>query len=438
MYVPAWLSRWFHLSIPDSYFLFWTIASLAGVALLFGAISLVDFPSTHKTAIFVLYCIPAVVSTVYMGLSSTLLRGFFPLCCLLLVYNVRRRSTGARVNINVAALTVLCTAIIILISPEMAIAFAFASAVVFCPANLARLQGMKLVPYLLTLLALAMVLFCGFELHAFDGVRMAGRGAISFPITLAPATLIFFVAVFLCACYVVRRLLQPDIRDNTIVLIIFALPMTASALGRCDAGHILAGGAGFLIPAGFYASKSLRAWKLYRAAVAACVLIVVYYTIMIMFLTLRNSPHLPAFSAKADLYALFPGRKSTRPGAMLEAPLGFLPSATGFYFSPQIDYGYFDGMMDVGGEDAVRRKISELAQHPGRDLLLPPEIQGGCRVDDQMRKKVIGYLLLAPYTAPAVNRQSILKPLCDYVQAHYVVTSRATPQSFNYELWSAK
>ncbi len=123
---------------------------------------------------------------------------------------------------------------------------------------------------------------------------------------------------------------------------------------------------------------------------------------------------------------------------MLEAPLGFLPRATGFYFSPQIDYGYFDGMMDVGGEDAVRRKVSELARHPGRDLLLPPDFEGGCQVDEQMRKKVIGYLLLAPYTAAAVNRQSILKPLCDYVEAHYVVTSPATPQSFNYELRSPK
>jgi hypothetical protein len=32
-----------------------------------------------------------------------------------------------------------------------------------------------------------------------------------------------------------------------------------------------------------------------------------------------------------------------------------------------------------------------------------------------MRKKVIDYLLISPFTAPAVNRQSVLKPLCDYL-----------------------
>ncbi len=156
LYVPAWLSRWLHLSIPDSYFLFWTIASLAGVALLFGVINLVDFPSTHKTAIFVLYCVPAVVCYRLHGIefhpAARLFSALLPLAGL---QRQAAQFRAARKHASVAALTVLSTATIILISPEMAIAFAFSCAMVFCPANLVRLEGMKLVPYLFTLLALA-------------------------------------------------------------------------------------------------------------------------------------------------------------------------------------------------------------------------------------------------------------------------------------------
>lgn len=439
LYVPAWFSRWFHLSIPDAYYLFWTIASLAGVALLFATINLIDFPCSRKTTIFVLYCLPAITATVYMGLSSTLLRAFFPLCCLLLTYNVRIRGAGQETNAKVAALAVLFIAAIILISPEMSIAFAFACAVVFCPANFARLQGLPLIPYLLTLLALSGFLFCGVQFHAFDGVRAAGRGSISFPITFAPATLIFFAVIFLCACYVVRRMLQPSIRDNTIVLIILGLPMMASALGRCDAGHILGSGAPFFICAGFYASKVQRFWRLYRSAVSVCVFITVFYTIMIMISVLITGRHLPAFSGKADLYSLFSGEETDRSGEMLEAPFGFLPRATSFYYSPQIDYGYYDGMVDVMTEEAFRRKISELARKPERDLLLPSDVWGGCDlVDVRVRRRVIGYLLLSPYTAQAMHTESVTKPLCDYVRSHYTVIVSATPKSFNYELWSPK
>ena len=54
LYVPRWISELLHLTIPQGYFLFWILTSLIGITLLYATINLVDFPSAHKTSIFFL------------------------------------------------------------------------------------------------------------------------------------------------------------------------------------------------------------------------------------------------------------------------------------------------------------------------------------------------------------------------------------------------
>jgi hypothetical protein len=76
---------------------------------------------------------------------------------------------------------------------------------------------------------------------------------------------------------------------------------------------------------------------------------------MIMFLPLRDGQQLPAVPPNAQVYSPLLLTKCEPAGAMLEAQFGFLPRAAGFYFSHRPTDGYYDGLMDVGGEDAVRR-----------------------------------------------------------------------------------
>ncbi len=54
LYGPLWLSHLLHLGIPQACNLFWMLASVAGIGLLFAAVNMVDYPSEHKTAIFLL------------------------------------------------------------------------------------------------------------------------------------------------------------------------------------------------------------------------------------------------------------------------------------------------------------------------------------------------------------------------------------------------
>ena len=43
---------------------------------------------------------------------------------------------------------------------------------------------------------------------------------------------------------------------------------------------------------------------------------------------------------------------------------------------------------------------------------------------------------LYPYAAHVANPVSIGEPLCTYIQQHYTRTEAATPERFDYELWS--
>ena len=89
LYVPKWMSHLFHLTIPQVYFLFWLLASLLGIALLYATINLVDFPSARKPSVFVLFFLYAMLSIPNMGTNYTLVRYLCPTVFVLIVYRVR-------------------------------------------------------------------------------------------------------------------------------------------------------------------------------------------------------------------------------------------------------------------------------------------------------------------------------------------------------------
>jgi hypothetical protein len=480
LYGPLWLSHLFHGGIAQGYNAFWTLSSLAGVALLFATINRLDYPTPRKTSIFLILFAAFLPSVIGMGAHYTLVRYMAPLYCILIVSRVSTGSTQRRAQRLAAALAVCFTAMLLLISPEMAMAHAFACSILLFPRKPAISLRLGTSPYAAMLAGLAALFTAALKLHLLDTLLASGGGADSFPIPFSVPVLFFYAVVFVCSCSVVRRWAEPSLTDNSIALIVLSIPLLAAALGRCDPGHILANGVGLMVAVFLYASCSPRMWRLYRNSFIVAMIAIPGYTVYRGFLPrlgmaamrtaaeetmpgvtgLRASiaefgiRHMPASAFKSawltemarlrvhvvpatiDFASLYPGLDVSRPDGILEAPFGYKPNGFGSYHSSAVDYGYYEGIENANTPLAVQRKIDELAGHPDRDLLLPNESASLCNVDGRLRQQILSVFFLFPYTARVTHPVSVHQPLCDYIAGHYTLARSATPDNFEYELWT--
>ena len=438
LYGPKWIAFFLHINVFDAYFLFWTMISVFSIVLLYATINLIDFPSRHKTKIFLVFTACAVLGVPNMGTYYALLRYICALYFILHIYRLNRRSLRLAARIRVGILAVAFAVILSWISPEVTIAFVFASAVCLFPTRSALSLAKQFGIYFATLISFAGVFAYGFISHSFDAVLDKGQGSTSFPIISAPSTLLFLASLFVCACYVVQRASRAEIQDNTIALIIFSVPMTAAALNRCDPGHLLLNGMGILLAVLFYASASERMWRFFYRSFIVCFFVISPALGIAGLIHLFLQPARPRFPAVASLRSLYPTKTNPGGDGMFQAPFGYWPEASGFFVSPEIDYGYYKDVLNACSRESYRRKIAELAQHPDRDLLLRKGVLGVCEVHDHTERVSVSMVLDFPYAARVVHHESVRKPLCDFIRDHYVLAVPATPENFYYELWSPK
>ena len=415
-----------------------------------------------------------------MGAHYTLLRYIAPFYCILIVTRPSAGNTRRRAQRLAAALAVCFTAMLLLISPEMAIAHAFACSILLFPRKSAiSPAGLRVSPYAAMLAGLAALFAAALKLHLLDTLIASGGGADSFPIPFSVPVLFFYAVVFVCACSVVRRWSEPSLSDNSIALIVLSIPLLAAALGRCDPGHILSNGVGLMIAVFLYASGSPRMWRLYCGAFIVAMIAIPGYTVYRGFLPrlgmaamrtvaqetmpgvsgLRASiaafgiRHMPPSAFKSrwlselarlrvhvvpatiDFASLYPGLGVSRPEGNFEAPFGYKPNGFGSYHSSAVDYGYYEGIENANTPLAVQRKIDELMQHPDRDLLLPDASASLCSVNGLLQQQILTAFFFFPYLARVAHPVSVHQPLCDYIAGHYTLARSATADNFEYELW---
>ena len=475
LYVPDLLHHLLHLDIVQAYYLFWVFNFLLGTVLLFSVVNMVDYPTKSKQTIFLLLYGSSFLSIVCMGINYTYLRFTCPLFFILVVHKLLNRS-GSKSRVYAALLSVAFTIILLLISPEIALAHAFACVCLFLLPAPGR-NGRFLAVFAGLLLAL-MVVFCtALKLHVLDSIKVNGKGADSFPVIFAPHILLFFAALFVCACYVFRRCLERSIQDNTIGLIAFSVPMLAAALGRCDPGHVLVNGEGVFLASMFYVSNYKAAWKLYKTAFVVFLIIIQSYSGMSLYVPLLKqvgkivlgesnsnsiiirsityigrqsitkfgsaskqamlkaviaNPPL-VYTDRVDLNSLYPLWHGT-----FLAPYGYRPNGFGTYLSNQVDYGHYEGFENANSLDAIHVKLAEIKSHPEKALLLPEHFEDICHFNSPLEKHVIGDLFDFPFIGRAVHPNSICQPICDYILARYRLLQEPTPQYFGYGLWIVK
>jgi hypothetical protein len=483
LYGPLWFARLLRCSIPGGYHVFWVLNSLAGVVLLFATINRLDYPTPRKTQIFVLFFIAFVPLVLCMGGHYTLVRYVAPLYFVLIVHRLSARSKLRKVQWPAASMAVVLTAVLLLISPEMAIAHALACCVLLFPRRSPLSPGsLSVVTYLAMFAMLAAVFETALKLRLFDTLRASAGGADSFPIPLSISVLFFFGVVFVCVCSLVRRCTDSSLNDNSVALIVLSAPLLAAALGRCDTGHIMCNGVGLILVVSVYASLSSRTWRRYSTAFVVAALAVPAYSVYrfslpyvgsaamrsaaevarpgrtgalakIVRTVIRAMPtgvsgmpspleskmlQLHSVPATIDFPALYPGVDFSRSDGILDAPFGYRPNGFGSYLSGRVDYGYFEGLENANTPAMVERKIEELAQHPERHLLIPHADASLCTLDGPSERQFLTIVFFFPYIANVAHPQGVREPLCNYIVSHYLVIRPATADDFEYELWSPK
>jgi hypothetical protein len=431
LYGPILLQHLLPINIVHAYYLFWILNFLLGTVLLFAVVNMIDYPSDSRRSIFLLIYGSIYIDILCMGANYTFLRYTCPLFFILVVHKLLN-SDNARSRVYAALLSVAFTVILLLVSSEIAVAHAFACVCIFL--LMVPLQsGRNLAPFAGMLLAFAVVFGVALKLHMLDMIKTNGTGADSFPIALAPHILLFIAAVFVCACYVIRRFSEQFVRDNTICLIAFSIPMLAAAFGRCDPGHVSTNGEGVFLASMFYVSNYKKIWKWYKMAFVITIIVLPSYAGMVIYFPLIARALLTSPRETISLSSLYPSWHGT-----FLAPFGYRPNGIGSYLSTQVDYGRYEGLENANTMEALREKLAEIKDHPEKALLLPNHFENNCPVDVPSDQRVMSLLFAFPYYGKAVHLEALRQPICDYIQANYNMERTPTPQDFEYGLWVAK
>lgn len=475
LYGPLLLGKLLPIGIVQAYYLFWIINCLAGTLLLFTVVNLIDYPTNSRRAIYFLLFGAWFLAIVNMGTHYTLLRYTCPLYSILVVQKYCKASSTQSRAYGVM-LAVAFTFILLLISPEIAIAHAFACVCIFLVSS-PNPGGRDFALFFGLVLALAVLFWAALRLHMLDTVRASGRGADSFPIAFSPHILLFFAAVFVCACYVFRRFSEGGARDNTIGLIAYSVPILAAALGRCDPGHVVLNGLGIFLASMFYVSNQRTAWKWYRSTFVVVLIVLPALSGIWFFRTqfttsgfniLRESnkdsrmgrslTYLAgkylAFSSPAKRAKWEERLEHLKHGAVPEtidfstvypgwhgrflAPFGYKPNGLGSYLSNQVDYGHFEAFENANSVDAIGEKLAEIKDHPEKALLLPDGFERSCQIDVPAERQEISILFAFPYFGKAVHAESVRQPICDYILSQYRLEQEPALQNFMYGLWVAR
>jgi hypothetical protein len=433
LYAPLLLQRALHLSVPNAYYLFWALSYLLGTYLLFKSIDLIDFPSARKPWIFALLFAAGLFAIIRMGTNYTFLRYALPIYLVLMIQRRFRSARASSIAADLSLSAVFC-ALLILLSPETAVAFAFA-AVCICIFRPGVSRSTRAIIAAGLIVVFALEFLFALKLRVLDALLADGGGAISFPIVPGPTILVYFAAVFIGACYLYRKFSARVENDNTLGLLFFSIPMIAAALGRCDPSHVFWNGLALFLATLLYLSTYRRAWITYSTAFLLCVFLVPNLSEFYLFVPqLRSARHFNTHPNARPSQARIEAFLAKWPGHYI-APFGYRPDGFGTYHSPRIEFGRFEDLIDVSTPHSVEEKVTEMQSDPGRALILPYHPDEYCRTNERAERHFLETLLLFPYIGKFVRTDYVRAPICQHIDDRYQMLVEPTAETFWYGIW---
>ena len=433
LYGPLLLQRALHFTIPQAYYLFWASSYLLGTYFLFKSIDRIDFPSAAKPWIFAFLFGAGLFAIIRMGTNYTFLRYALPIYLVLQIQRRFRDSRATSMIVDVAVGAAFC-AILILLSPETAVAFAFAALLILALRRDRTLNVRAVLAGILGV-AFAVEFLIALKFHVLDALLADGGGAISFPIVPGPTILVYFAAVFIGACYMYRRFVDRMFDDDTLGLLFYSVPMVAAALGRCDPSHVFWNGLAVFLASLLYLSINRRAWIVYSIAFLVCVFIAPNLSEFYLFVPQVRSARFfnkhPDRRPPQETIEKFLG---TWTGEYV-APFGYRPDGFGTYHSSRIEFGHFEDLIDVSTPHSVEEKVAEMQSHPARALILPYHFDEYCRTNQRTESHFLEVLLLFPRIGKIVHADYAREPICQYMDDHYRMLVEPAADTFWYGIW---
>lgn len=415
----------FNLTAEQSYFVFWLLCLLAGVWLLYQTLNMLDYPTQRTTEIFHLFCLFSLIAVVCTGVNYTFLR-FLPAAYFARLTQRIDRRKGSNDRTLAILAAVVFTAVLLMISPEMALAYLGGSACYFLVFG--RYDKRSIAEYFGLLILDAALLLIWERLGAFTTLKAFSSGGFNLPITPGPNILSFFFVCVLVSFFVASRLRGGSRGDGVLMVVAVSAGTLFAALGRCDPGHIVFAAIGILLVGTILASNFPRLWDMYRIAFIA--LFVFIPAVLTFALYPMSFAQRQASVGSIQMNPCLVPHSAGRPTL---APFGYSLNCEPQVRSGAIDPGYFYGLDNVLTPTSVDRKISEMRDHPERSLLLPNNFDPACTFDLAVQRDLVRVLLLYPYSGKIRNERSIAEPLCAYIHTHYIPTSG---EKTGFAIWS--
>jgi len=433
LYGPLILDKILHIGIPQSYYLFWASSYLFGTYFLFKAVDVIDFPSARRPWIFALLFGAGLFAIIRMGTNYTFLRYALPVYLVLQIHRRFRDARAVSILMDILLSFTFC-AVLILLSPEMGVAFAFAALCICALHRNVSLQTRAIIAGLL-IATFALTFFTALKLRVLDAMLADGGGAISFPIVPSPTILVYFAAVFVCACYLYRCLLDRSSDNNAMGLVLFSIPMVAAALGRCDPSHVFWNGLAAFLASLLFLSINRKTWITYSLVFLICVFLAPNLSEFYLFVPQLRSARF--FNKHPDIQPSrekIEGFLASWPGEYV-APFGYRPDGFGTYHSPRIEFGRFEDLIDVSTPHSVEEKVGEMQGSPEKALILPYRPDEYCRTNQRAESHFLEMLLLFPHIGNFVHADFARAPICRYVNEHYRKLVEPEPETFWYGIW---
>jgi len=451
-YPAVWIAKLGHLSLGNAYFLGWTLQWLLGTWLLWKVVEVAAKGTAHARSIFLLLWCFFLTALPDSGANYTPLRYSTALGLALAVQSLYARGAG---SLKIFGTAGLGATLLLLYSPEQGIAFMLATLLFFIVC--VRTAWRKLLPAcVLFACSMAFVLWISLRLGLLSNTLVVGGGALNFPLLFSFQSLFILLLLVVAGCVFVSGFVAGAADGPLPYLICVSAVLAPAAFSRADVGHMVCNLLGALLAALIVLGQYRAVWRWTWTGFALVILLFSYGKFSLYAAPLQTQVHDTVFgrqypsagfakayravyrlthkNAEARLEAL---RVSMEQGAENEmrlpygsrllAPLGAQRRLEPLPDGMEIVTGYYPWMFPMTTTDTIPRKIAEIESHPDWPLVLPSREPQVCVFDGEDERRLLRKLLLAPYVPRPRGELSAAKPMCDYLNSHYVVSNYMSP-----------
>jgi hypothetical protein len=462
-YPSVWIARLCRLSLGNGYFLGWIIQWALGTWALWKVVEVAARGTSHGRAIFLFLWAFFLTAIPDSGTNYTPLRFCATLALALAVHSLYARGAP---NLATFGLASIGATVLLLYSPEQGIAFTIGTIFFFVvcvrPARLDLFAGLASF-----VIVVSIVFWLALRLGVLGNVTTVGGGALDFPLLFSFQSLVLLLLLLVAGCAFISSFCAHTSQGPLLYLICLSFVSAPAAFSRADIGHIVINTLGALIAALVILSQYRKIWRWTWPAFAIVILLAAYGKFTLIKGTIQAQVHEAVFgtqyySPEVDkvytaIYKLTRRNAQARldqlrtslarnsdPNAPhlpsqthLLAPFGVQRRLTPPPDGIEIVTGRYPWLFPMTSTALIQEKIAEIETHPDWPLLLWSRSPQVCVSDPDEERKSLRKFLLAPYLPPPRHTVDAGKPLCDYLNAHYIPSSYASPAPHSF-VWMRK